>query len=224
MAKKIIYEISNVSKQYKDGKQKILALQNTNLKIYEGELVAIIGPSGSGKSTLLTIMGGLLTPTSGTLKIDGEDFYSKNEKARAQIRFQKIGFVLQSSNLVPFLTVKQQLKLKNNYEHKKFDIKKANEIFQQLDISDIAKKYPSEISGGQKQRVAIASALFNDPKIILADEPTANLDSKKAFEVVQLLENIAHRENRSVIMVTHDTRLLKFCDRVFQIEDGKLKQ
>ncbi|WP_027120748.1 ABC transporter ATP-binding protein [Mycoplasmopsis lipofaciens] len=224
MKKNIIYELINISKSFKDGNDMALVLNKVNFKAYRGELIAIVGPSGSGKSTLLTILGGLQKPTSGTMLINNIDYFKLKNKDQSKLRFNSIGFVLQNSNLIPFLTIKNQLKLKDKYSHKKFDVQFAKDILKKLDIYKISNRYPSEISGGQRQRAAIASALYNDPDIILADEPTASLDSKKACEVTQILQTIAKTKNKLVIMVTHDTRLLNYFDRVLEIKDGILSE
>ena len=216
-------ELIKVKKYFKDGPDQIEALKETNLSINKGEFVAVIGPSGSGKSTFLTIIGGLQSPSQGKVRLNGQDFSNKKEKERAKMRFEEIGFILQASNLVPFLKIKDQLKLVDKFaKQKRRD--SIDELFEQLGISGIVNKYPEEISGGQRQRVAIARALYNDPTIILADEPTASLDTEKALEVAKILAEEAKAKNKAILMVTHDRRLVPYCDRLLVIEDGVLRE
>lgn len=217
-------EFKEVEKSFQDGDQVVKALKETTMSIDKGEFVAIIGPSGSGKSTFLTLAGGLQTPSSGSVFINDQEFSNQKESERVKLRFKEIGFILQASNLVPFLTVKKQLLLlvdKIKHEHRQ---KEANELFEQLGVDKLINKYPEELSGGERQRVAIARALYNDPSIILADEPTASLDSEKAREVVDILAKESKDKNKATIMVTHDTRLIDKCDRIFMMEDGVLKE
>ena len=218
-----VLEFKNVTKSYKDGNNEIEALKETNFKIEEGQFIAIIGPSGSGKSTFLTLAGGLQTPSKGQIIINGKDYTNLSEKERAKLRFNDIGFVLQASNLVPFLTAKQQLELvdrtnKNN----KQTIQDKHALFKELGIEYLENKLPKDLSGGERQRLAIARALYNDPAIILADEPTASLDSDRAFEVVELLSKECREKNKSIIMVTHDNRMIEKCDHVYRMKDGIL--
>ncbi|QGX46804.1 ABC transporter ATP-binding protein [Streptococcus equinus] len=214
-------ELIKIKKYFKDGPEQIEALKETNLTINKGEFVAVIGPSGSGKSTFLTIIGGLQSPSQGEVRLNGQSFSQKKEKERAKMRFDQIGFILQASNLVPFLKIKDQLRLVDKVDKKK-QRESIDSLFAQLGITDIADKYPEEISGGQRQRVAIARALYNDPTIILADEPTASLDTEKAMEVVKILADEAKEKNKAVLMVTHDRRLVAYCDRLLVMEDGVL--
>ena len=216
-----VIEFKNVRKEFKDGDQIIQGLKETNFSAAAGEFIGIIGPSGSGKCTFLTLAGGLQTPTAGEVLINGQAFSEEKEKKRAKIRFKEIGFILQASNLIPFLTVKKQLKLvdKINRSNQK---DKANTLFDQLGVTKLENKYPQDLSGGERQRIAIARALYNDPSIILADEPTASLDSEKAFEVVKILAKEAKDKNKAIMMVTHDTRLIDFCDKVYEIKDGTM--
>ena len=212
-------ELKQIKKYYKDGQETIEALKETNLTIKKGEFVAVVGPSGSGKSTFLTIIGGLQESSEGQVWLNNQPFSTRKEKERAKMRFDQVGFILQDSNLVPFLKIKDQLRLVDQIDHEK-QREDANALFDQLGISDLANKYPEELSGGQRQRVAIARALYNDPTIILADEPTASLDTERAFEVVQLLAKEAKEKNKAILMVTHDRRLIAYCDRLLVIEDG----
>ena len=218
-----VLEFKNVTKSYKDGNNEIEALKETNFKIEEGQFIAIIGPSGSGKSTFLTLAGGLQTPSKGQIIINGKDYTNLSEKKRAKLRFNDIGFVLQASNLVPFLTAKQQLELVDRInKNNKQTIQDKHSLFKELGIEHLENKLPKDLSGGERQRLAIARALYNDPAIILADEPTASLDSDRAFEVVELLSKECREKNKSIIMVTHDNRMIEKCDHVYRMKDGIL--
>lgn len=216
-------ELKNVKKYFKDGDETIEALKETNFSVDKGEFVAIIGPSGSGKSTLLTIAGGLQSPSSGEIWINGRALNEKKEKARAKVRFEEIGFILQASNLVPFLTVKKQLQLVDKVNKAK-ENRAGLDLLKRLGLEKLVDKYPEELSGGERQRVAIVRALYNDPTIILADEPTASLDTEKAYEVVKILAKEAKEKNKATIMVTHDLRLVDYCDKVYLMEDGRLSE
>ena len=218
-----VLEFKNVTKSYKDGNNEIEALKETNFKIEEGQFIAIIGSSGSGKSTFLTLAGGLQTPSKGQIIINGKDYTNLSEKERAKLRFNDIGFVLQASNLVPFLTAKQQLELVDRInKNNKQIIQDKHSLFKELGIEHLENKLPKDLSGGERQRLAIARALYNDPAIILADEPTASLDSDRAFEVVELLSKECREKNKSIIMVTHDNRMIEKCDHVYRMKDGIL--
>ena len=218
-----VLEFKNVTKSYQDGNNEIEALKETNFRIEEGQFIAIIGPSGSGKSTFLTLAGGLQTPSKGQIIINGKDYTNLSEKERAKLRFNDIGFVLQASNLVPFLTAKQQLELVDRINKKnKQTIQDKHSLFKELGIEHLENKLPKDLSGGERQRLAIARALYNDPAIILADEPTASLDSDRAFEVVDLLSKECREKNKSIIMVTHDNRMIEKCDHVYRMKDGIL--
>ena len=218
-----VLEFKNVTKSYQDGNNEIEALKETNFKIEEGQFIAIIGPSGSGKSTFLTLAGGLQTPSKGQIIINGKDYTNLSEKKRAKLRFNDIGFVLQASNLVPFLTAKQQLELVDRInKNNKQTIQDKHSLFKELGIEHLENKLPKDLSGGERQRLAIARALYNDPAIILADEPTASLDSDRAYEVVDLLSKECKEKNKSIIMVTHDNRMIEKCDHVYRMKDGIL--
>ncbi|PTG10654.1 ABC transporter ATP-binding protein [Staphylococcus chromogenes] len=213
-----------VKKTFKDGNQTIDAVKPTSLQFNKGELIAIVGPSGSGKSTFLTMAGALQTPTSGEIHINGQNITAMKEKQLARIRLNEVGFVLQSTNLVPFLTVKQQFQL---LKQKKKDVlheEDYQQLLKQLGLSTLENKLPSGLSGGQKQRVAIAKALYTNPAIILADEPTAALDTENALEVIQILQDQTKQRQKIGIIVTHDERLTDYCDRVFHMEDGCLTE
>ena len=218
-----VLEFKNVTKSYQDGNKEIEALKETNFKIEEGQFIAIIGPSGSGKSTFLTLAGGLQTPSKGQIIINGKDYTNLSEKERAKLRFNDIGFVLQASNLVPFLTAKQQLELVDRInKRKRQTLQDQKSLFKELGIDHLENKLPKDLSGGERQRLAIARALYNNPAIILADEPTASLDSDRAFEVVDLLSKECKEKNKSIIMVTHDNRMTEKCDHVYRMKDGIL--
>lgn len=217
-----ILEIKDVTRSFSQGGEKVMALQKTNFAAYAGELIAIIGPSGSGKSTFLTIAGGLQSPSSGSVLIDGTDITNLSGKQLSKVRFNYVGFILQASNLVPFLTLEKQLKLRDVVSHRPAKKDSLASLFKDLGIEKLKKKYPSELSGGERQRAAIAKVLYGEPKLILADEPTASLDTQKAYEVVELLAKETRDKDRATIMVTHDERLIKYCDKVYEMHDGTL--
>lgn len=219
-----VMSLNSVSRDYRQGDETVHALRNTNLQLRTGELVGILGPSGSGKSTLLTIMGGLRTPSSGTVTISGKPFSALSEKHRAKLRFRRIGFVLQASGLVPFLRLNDQFGLHNRVGRTKDDTDRRDHLLDSLGISKRAHAYPSELSGGERQRAAIAVALYHEPDIILADEPTASLDTRHAQDVAHLLADQTHELGKATVMVTHDERLLPMCDRVLVMHDGVLSE
>lgn len=221
---KTILKMENVKKSFGSGHNEIQALKGIDLAVNQGEFVSIIGPSGSGKSTFLTIAGGLQSPTSGNISINGLDFTPLSEKKRSKLRFKEIGFILQSSNLIPYLTIEEQFLLIDKINHEKLTSKKGIELLKSLDILDLKDKHPSDLSGGERQRAAIARALFNEPNLILADEPTASLDTEHAYQVVELLRQEAHLKNKATIMVTHDQRMIKNSDSIYKIEDGILSK
>jgi putative ABC transport system ATP-binding protein len=218
-----LLQLDDVNKLFKSGHTEFEALKPTHFTAESGELIAIIGPSGSGKSTFLTIAGGLQAPSNGEVIINGKNITNLNEKKRAAIRLQEIGFVLQSSNLVPFLNVRQQMQLLDKVKKNNLNKNKLQDMYESLGISDLLESFPSDLSGGERQRVAIAKALYTDPSIILADEPTASLDSDRAFEVMEMLKNATANNGKTTIVVTHDTRLIVYCDKVYKITDGRLR-
>lgn len=217
-----ILELKGVNKIFGTGHKKVEALKETNFQANKGEVIAIIGPSGSGKSTLLTIAGGLQTPTNGEVIINGENITNFNEKKRSAVRLKEIGFVLQASNLVSFLTVDQQMQLLDKVKKDNLNKQELEDLYKALGIEELKNSFPSDLSGGERQRVAIAKALYNNPSIILADEPTASLDSDRAFEVMQMLKSVTLTGEKTTIVVTHDTRLIEYCDKVYKITDGNL--
>lgn len=206
-------EFKNVSKVYEEAGSSFTALNNVSIRVEHGEFVAIIGPSGSGKSTFLSIAGALLKPTSGEVLVNDTDITKLNEKQLAKLRLKQISFILQTSNLVPYLNVLDQLLV---------DMQYARELLDGIGLGEKLKKLPDQLSGGERQRTAIARAFMNNPDIILADEPTASLDSKRAFEIVELIAREVKNRNKAAIIVTHDERMLKYCDRVYQMQDGVL--
>ncbi|WP_277584878.1 ABC transporter ATP-binding protein [Psychrobacillus antarcticus] len=218
-----ILELNNVKKSFGTGHKQVDALKETNFSAEAGELIAVIGPSGSGKSTFLTIAGGLQTPTSGGILVNNQDLADLNEKQRSKIRLKEIGFILQASNLIPFLNVDNQMKLLDNVKKDNMTKDELNALYENLGIKDLRKKYPADLSGGERQRVAIAKALYSKPSILLADEPTASLDSEKAYEVMELLKKETKQNKTTTIVVTHDTRLIEYCDKVYEMTDGVLE-
>ena len=205
--------MEKIVKKFGQGHTEVTALKKVDFNVAQGEFVSVIGPSGSGKSTFLTIAGGLQTPTEGKITINGADFSQMNEKQRSKARFKEIGFILQSSNLIPFLKVKEQFQLVEKIEKEK-NAAKIEELLKSLDIWELREQYPKALSGGERQRVAIARSLFNDPQLILADEPTASLDSDHAYDVVKLLAKETHERNKAIVMVTHDERMTQWSDNV----------
>lgn len=217
-------QFENVSKIYKQGNSTFTALNNVSITVKPGEFVAIIGPSGSGKSTFLSIAGALLQPTKGNVAINGINLTELKPKELSKLRLEQIGFILQTSNLIPYLTVLDQLLVvkKMTGSITKEDKLFAKELLEEVGLGDKLNKFPDQLSGGERQRTAIARAFMNDPNIILADEPTASLDSQRAFEIVELISKGVKSRNKAAIMVTHDERLLKYCDKVYQMLDGNL--
>lgn len=212
----------SVTKIFGEGSSKYVALENINFEAESGQLILVVGPSGSGKTTFLTIAGGLQTPTNGDVKINDSTINSLSKKQQTKLRLEKIGFVLQSYNLVPFLTVEEQFKFVDKLKKQNLTEPKMHELLSDLGLLELLKKYPNQLSGGQKQRVAIARALYTDPDYILADEPTAALDTDRSMKVIGLLRDLAHKRNKIIIVVTHDLRLKDMADKVYQIIDGKM--
>jgi putative ABC transport system ATP-binding protein len=221
--KKPIMKLQDVSKIYYIGEEKFYALNKVNLEIYEGEFSSILGPSGSGKSTLLHMLGLLDEPSEGKIYLDGIEVHKLNEEQRAILRGKKIGFIFQMFNLIPSLTVLENVIIPAIiYEKDRKEAeKKAIEILNSIGMGSKLYNYPNQISGGQQQRVAIARALINDPKIILADEPTGNLDTKTGKEVLNLFQKL-HEQGRTIIIVTHDEGITKLTKRIIKIMDGKI--
>ncbi len=219
----LVYDLKNVRKVYGKGKSRVEALRGINLQVMKGEFVSIMGPSGSGKTTLLSIMGLLTKPTSGTVMILGKDATKLRDREATLLRRKTIGFVFQTFNLVPWLTALENIELAlaiGNYRGNKK--KKALELLEIVGLRKRAYHKPLQLSGGEQQRVAIARALANDPQIILADEPTGNLDSASGLQVVQMLSSLTE-EDRTVVMVTHDREMAEKADRIVRIKDGKIE-
>lgn len=222
--KKSVIRLDNVWKIYRMGNVSVNALQGLSLDVKENEFVAIMGPSGSGKSTAVNMIGCLDVPTKGKVLLDSHDISKLGESELAQIRGRKIGFIFQQFNLVPTLTAIENVMLPMIFQGvpEAARIKKAKELLELVELGDRMDHKPSELSGGQQQRVAIARSLANDPEVILADEPTGNLDSKTGANVLEFLDRLHKKENKTIIMVTHDQNLAKIAERVEFLKDGKI--
>ena len=217
-----ILRIEHLSKIYGKGDTEVRALDDVSFTVPKGQFVAIIGPSGSGKSTLLHILGGVDTPTDGHVYVDGTDITTLDETALAIFRRRQIGLIYQFYNLIPILTVEENMTLPLLLDDKKVDRAHFDSLVQVLGLQHRLGHLPSELSGGQQQRVSIGRALMNNPAILLADEPTGNLDSKNSKEIVELLRSINKSLNQTVIIITHDERIALDADRVIAVEDGKI--
>lgn len=218
-----VVKVENITKSYGKGDAKVDAVKNVNLSINKGEFVAIVGPSGSGKSTLLHLMGGVDKPSSGNVYINGVDICSLNEKDLAIFRRRNIGLIYQFYNLIPVLSVKENILLPAELDNRKIDKEYLNDLLKTLGLKEKENNLPHELSGGQQQRTSIGRALINRPSIILADEPTGNLDSKNSKEVIELLKLSVKKYNQTLIMITHDNNIALQADRVIAIEDGIIK-
>jgi putative ABC transport system ATP-binding protein len=216
--------VRELTKKYEEGASGTLALRGIDLDVHAGELLMLVGPSGSGKTTLLSIMGCILTASSGSVRIAGREVVGLSEKQLPGLRLEHIGFVFQGFNLFPTLTagenVELMLDLKGMSTAKAK--KRAQELLEQVGLGEKYNSFPADLSGGQKQRIAIARALAGDPRIILADEPTAALDSHTGRTVMEMMRDLAHKRDRAVVIVTHDSRVLDFADRIVRIEDGAI--
>ncbi|MGH1276851.1 ABC transporter ATP-binding protein [Bacillus cereus] len=219
-----LLKLDKVSKVYGEGNTEVTALHPMSLDVKAGEFIGIVGPSGSGKSTLLSIAGALLSPSKGDIYIREQNITQLSEKEMTDIRLKKIGFIFQFANLVPYLNVKEQLlyiaKLKK--ESKQESEKRADHLLAAFGLGERKNHYPNQLSGGEKQRVAIARSFMNNPDLILADEPTASLDSKRAREVVEMMKREVKESQKAAIMITHDERMLDVCDRILTLRDGQL--
>lgn len=218
-----ILEVKNLCKTYGKGETEVKALNNVSFSVDKGEFVAIIGPSGSGKSTLLHILGGVDVPTSGSVIINGEDISKLNETALAIFRRRQIGLIYQFYNLIPILTVEENLTLPLRLDGRKPDERQTEYLVKTLGLENRLDHLPNQLSGGQQQRVSIGRALINNPALMLADEPTGNLDSENSKEIVSLLRKFNKEQNQTVIIITHDERIALAADRIIEIEDGKIK-
>ena len=218
-----LLRVENLSKSYGKGEAKVDAIKNINLSIKKGEFIAIVGPSGSGKSTLLHLLGGVDKPTSGNVFINDINIYDLKEKDLAIFRRRNVGLIYQFYNLIPVLTVKENILLPAELDNRKIDKEYLEDLLKTLDLKERENHLPSELSGGQQQRTSIGRALINRPSIVLADEPTGNLDSKNSKEIVELLKVSVKKYNQTLIMITHDTNIALQADRVITIEDGIIK-
>jgi putative ABC transport system ATP-binding protein len=215
-------ETKSVNKTYELGAAVIRAVKDVSVSFHAGEFVALVGPSGSGKTTLLAMLAGLLSPTDGAILIDGSDLGKMSEAQRTRFRREKIGFTFQANNLVPFLTAQEnvELMLRLNNRLNREGRERAKELLVRLGLGDRLKNLPRQLSGGQQQRVAIARALIHNPSVVLTDEPTASLDTERAFQVVETFASLIHEQQRAGIMVTHDLRMCQHADRIIQMMDG----
>lgn len=217
-----ILKVKNLCKNYGKGETLVKALDNVSFSVEKGEFVAIVGASGSGKSTLLHLLGGVDRPTSGSIVIDGEDIYKLNETNLAIFRRRQVGLIYQFYNLIPILNVKENITLPILLDGKVVDEVYLNELIETLDLQNRVNHLPNELSGGQQQRVSIGRALMNHPAILLADEPTGNLDSKASRDIVELLKLSNKKYKQTIIMITHDHNLALNADRIITIDDGKI--
>lgn len=217
-----ILKIENIFKSYGSGENQVRALDNVSLEIQNGEFIAITGSSGSGKSTLLHIIGSVDKPTSGRVLLEEYDIYQMNDEEQSKLRRKKIALIYQFYNLIPTLNVKENITLPTLLDGGKIDEAYLNELINLLGLSDRINHLPNELSGGQQQRVSIGRALLNKPTVILADEPTGNLDSKNSKEIMELLKTANEKYKQTIIMVTHDQELAKYAKRIITIEDGKI--
>ena len=219
-----ILQTQAVSKIYNSGDLVVKAVDEVSIDVKAGEFVALVGPSGSGKTTMLAMLAGLLSATDGELLIDGQDLSEMNDVERTRFRREKIGFTFQANNLVPYLTALEnvELMLRLNKKFEKDAKQRAKELLIRLGLEDRLNNLPSQLSGGQQQRVAIARSLIHNPSVVLADEPTASLDTERAFQVVQIFADLIHEQGKAGIMVTHDLRMCKHVDKVIQMVDGQV--
>ena len=218
-------ELTHINKSFGQGTSQIDVLKDINFTAQKGELSLVLGPSGSGKSTFLTIAGGIQSPTSGSVQVEDTELATLSAKQRDALRLDHIGFVLQAYSLIPYLTVAEQFQLVDRIKPaNNMDAAGLETLLDQLGIADLVKKYPSELSGGQTQRVAIARALYANPDIVLADEPTAALDSARVEVVGGLLHDLAKTQDKAIVVVTHDLRLRDFADHIYEIMDGQMHE
>lgn len=217
-----ILSVKNLSKIYGDENNHVIALDNVSFDVEIGEFIAIIGASGSGKSTLLHQIGGVDHPSSGKVIINNTDIYTLNENDLAIFRRNEIGLIYQFYNLIPVLNVKENITLPLQLAHQKVDQKRFNTLIEQLGLSNRLNHLPNQLSGGQQQRVSIARALINQPSLVLADEPTGNLDSKNSDEIIRLLKEANEKYHQTIIIITHDNNIAKLANRVITIKDGKI--
>ena len=217
-----ILKVQNLTKKYGKKDTEVVALDNVSFSVEKGEFIAIVGASGSGKSTLLHLMGGVDKPTSGKVFINDKDIYQLSKDDLAIFRRREIGIIYQFYNLIPILNVKENILLPCNLDGKKVEEKHLQEIIELLGLSNIEEHLPNQLSGGQQQRVAIGRAIINNPSIILADEPTGNLDSKSSKEIIELLKKSNKKYNQTILLITHDMSIAEQADRIIKIQDGKI--
>jgi len=220
----VALEVRDLVKTFSLDGAAIHAVDHVSFQVKSGEFVALVGPSGSGKTTMLSILAALLTPSAGQVLIDGQDLAQMNEKNRVKLRREKIGFTFQTNNLIPYLSARENVEFMLRLNNK-FDAAgrmRSDELLARLGLLDRVHSLPAQMSGGQQQRVAIARALIHNPSVVLADEPTASLDTERAYQVVDTFAHLIHENNRAGIIVTHDLRMCQFVDRVLQMQDGKL--
>ena len=217
-----ILRAENLTKKYGKGESEVVAVDNVSFSVEKGEFLAIVGSSGSGKSTLLHLLGGVDRPTSGKVYVDGKDIYSLNDDNLAIFRRRQVGIIYQFYNLIPILNVEENITLPCDLDGNKVDEKRLNELLKSLGLENRRKHLPNELSGGQQQRVSIGRAMINNPAIILADEPTGNLDSKSSEEIVELLKMTNKKYKQTIIMITHNLEIANRADRVLTIEDGRI--
>ncbi len=217
-----ILKVENLTKVYGKGDAKVIALDNVSFSVEKGEFVAIVGASGSGKSTLLHLIGGVDRPTSGKVYIDGKDIYSFDDDKLAIFRRRQVGLIYQFYNLIPILNVEENIALPMNLDNRKVDKKQMDTLVELLGLDKRRNHLPNELSGGQQQRTSIGRALITNPAIILADEPTGNLDSKSSDEIVELLRKSNKDYKQTIVMITHNMEIAKCADRIIELEDGKI--
>lgn len=220
----IALQTDSVTKIYTNADITVTAVDAASLTVEQGEFVALVGPSGSGKTTMLALLAGLLDPTEGDVMIADENLWQMNDADRTRFRRNKIGFVFQESNLLPYLTARENVEfmLKLNGQLDRKGRERSVDLLKRLGLADRLNNLPSQLSGGQQQRVAIARSLIHDPAVVLADEPTASLDTERAYQVVQTFADLIHEHDRAGIMVTHDLRMCRFVDKVIQMRDGRV--
>lgn len=217
-------QLKNISKSYQDGDDERVILNNISLNVAPGEFIAIVGPSGSGKSTLLSIAGILLSPDKGDIIIGNKPIATKKQRQWTNLRRKKVGFIFQNHQLLPFLTVSEQLQLMKDMSGKNGTSTDISELLDDLGLASCKSKYPEHMSGGEKQRTAIARAFMNNPEVILADEPTASLDGERGRQVVEMIRKEVKKRKKAAIMVTHDERILDLVDTIYHLEQGELKK
>ena len=217
-----ILKVQNLTKKYGKKDTEVVALDNVSFSVEKGEFIAIVGASGSGKSTLLHLMGGVDKPTSGKVFINNKDIYQLSKDDLAIFRRREIGIIYQFYNLIPILNVKENILLPCNLDGKKVEKKHLQDVIELLGLSNREEHLPNQLSGGQQQRVAIGRAIINNPSIILADEPTGNLDSKSSKEIIELLKKSNKKYNQTILLITHDMSIAEQADRIIRIQDGKI--